>query len=58
MKLKLNNKDNTGNQRQARRRVREKQWLKKNNWQSWEALHTALMNSTVYLTLNVKNEKV
>ncbi len=37
-------KDNTGKERQARRREREKQWLRENGWQSWEALHTALMN--------------
>jgi hypothetical protein len=42
-------KDPTRNQRQARRREREKLWLKDNGWQSWEALHTAIMNGAVHL---------
>jgi hypothetical protein len=42
-------KDSTRNQRQARRREREKRWLKNHGWQSWEALHTALMNDAVLL---------
>lgn len=45
-------KDNTGKERQARRREREKQWLRENGWQSWEALHTALMNGTAEISLN------
>jgi hypothetical protein len=45
----VNKKDSTRNQRQARRREREKEWLKENGWQSWEALHTSLMNSTTHL---------
>jgi len=45
-KLQTNKKDNTRNERQSRRREREKQWLKENGWQSWEALYTALMNGT------------
>lgn len=44
--------DNTRNQRQARRRKREKQWLIENGWQSWESLHTALINGTVCLDSN------
>ena len=52
MKLKTNKKDNTRNERQARRREREKQWLTKNGWRSWEALHTALMNGVVCLNPN------
>ncbi len=55
MTQKTYKKDSTGNQRQARRREREKQWLKENGWRSWEALHTALMNGTAYLTFDVRN---
>jgi len=44
---KKQNTDRTRNQRQARRREREKQWLEANGWSSWEALHTALMNGQV-----------
>lgn len=55
MKLKTNKKDNTRNERQSRRREREKQWLKENGWQSWEALHTALMNGTIFLSTGGKN---
>ena len=50
MPLKTNNKASTSNQRQTRRRKREKIWLKANGWQSWEALHTALMNDLLHLT--------
>jgi hypothetical protein len=46
MPQKDNKTDNTRNQRQARRREHEKQWLRENGWRSWEALHTALMNGT------------
>ena len=45
----MNKTDNTRNQRQARRREREKRWLTENGWQSWEALHSALMNGSVRL---------
>jgi hypothetical protein len=45
----MNKIDNTRNQRQARRREREKLWLKANGWQSWESLHTALMNDSARL---------
>lgn len=55
MSLKATKKDSTRNLRQARRREREKQWLRENGWQSWEALHTALMKGTARLTLDVKN---
>lgn len=44
------NKDTTGNDRQRRRREREKAWLKEHGFQSWEALHTALMNGETSLT--------
>lgn len=44
------NKDTTGNDRQRRRREREKVWLKVHGFQSWEALHTALMNGKTSLT--------
>ena len=54
MKLKTNKKDNTRNERQARRREHEKQWLKENGWQSWEALHTALMKGTASLSMGGK----
>jgi hypothetical protein len=47
-------KDPTRNQRQARRREREKEWLKKHGWRSWEALHTALMIGTVNLVSDTK----
>ena len=46
---KKSNTDNTRNGRQARRRVREKQWLEANGWNSWEALHTSLMKGEVVL---------
>jgi hypothetical protein len=49
MKPKSKKPDSTRNQRQARRREREKKWLKVNGWQSWEALHTALMNGKARL---------
>jgi hypothetical protein len=48
--------DNSRNERQARRREREKQWLKVNGWRSWEALHTALMSSAVCLVSRVAEE--
>ncbi|MGB4594457.1 MAG: hypothetical protein WBI14_00940 [Anaerolineaceae bacterium] len=41
--------DKTRNQRQARRREREKQWLTEHGWTSWEALHTALVKGNVTL---------
>jgi len=44
------NKDKTGNERQQRRRKREKEWLKDHGFESWEALHTALMNGETSLT--------
>jgi hypothetical protein len=50
MTPKVNKTDSTRNQRQARRRAREKQWLKASGWRSWEALHTALMCGAVHLT--------
>ena len=56
MMLKVTKTDNTSNQRQARRREREKQWLKENGWNSWEALHTELMNGAVILQSGAANE--
>lgn len=50
--VKKSNTDKTRNQRQARRREREKQWLEANGWSSWEALHTALMKRQVMLCEN------
>ena len=44
------NKDKTGKERQQRRRKREKEWLKEHGFESWEALHTALMNGETSLT--------
>ena len=44
------NKDKTGNDRQRRRREREKTWLKEQGFESWEALHTSLMNGETSLT--------
>lgn len=44
------NKDKTGNDRQRRRREREKVWLKEHGFESWEAVHTALMNGETSLT--------
>ena len=39
--------------RQRRRREREKVWLKEHGFESWEALHTALMNGETSLTQHV-----
>lgn len=39
--------DKTRNERQARRRKREKEWLAENGWVSWEAFHTALLRGQV-----------
>ena len=55
MPLKKINKASTSGERQARRRKREKQWLKANGWRSWEALHTALMNGGIILTPSSKD---
>lgn len=48
--------DITRNERQARRREREKQWLKENGWNSWEAFHTALLNGRI--TIHIENKPV
>jgi hypothetical protein len=53
MTPKVNKTDDTRNQRQARRREREKQWLYKNGWRSWESMHTALMNGSARLLSGV-----
>jgi hypothetical protein len=47
--------DRTRNERQARRRGREKEWLYKNGWRSWEALHSALMNSSAIVVLSTED---
>ena len=36
--------DKTRNERQARRRAKERQWLAENGFSSWEALHTKLLS--------------
>ena len=36
--------DKTRNERQARRRAREKQWLSENGFSSWEVVHTLLVS--------------
>lgn len=41
--------DKTRNERQARRRAREKQWLTDRGFSSWEALHTKLMGNIIGL---------
>jgi hypothetical protein len=50
------NKDRTGNERQKRRREREKTWLVENGFNSWEALHTALLSGKARLTLREPDE--
>ncbi len=45
------NKDKTGNERQTRRRQLEKSWLERNNFSSWESLHTALVSGKIMLTV-------
>lgn len=47
--------DKTRNERQARRRDREKQWLIENGWKSWEAIHTGLITSKLILVQSTKN---
>lgn len=42
-------KDTTRNQRQAKRRENEKQWLKAHGFTSWEALHTQLVKGEIIL---------
>jgi hypothetical protein len=42
----MTNKDKTGTARQQARRLREKEWLKSQGLNSWEQLHTKLMNGT------------
>ncbi len=41
--------DRTINERQARRRLKEKNWLTEHGWGSWEAVHTALLKGLVKL---------
>jgi hypothetical protein len=56
MRKQINKIDKTRNLRQARRRDREKKWLLENGWQSWESLHTALLNGTVKLEVTQSKE--
>lgn len=42
--------DKTRNERQARRRAREKQWLAENGFSSWEAVHTQLLSRQIVLS--------
>ena len=46
--------DKTRNERQARRRAREKQWLAENGFSSWEAIHTALLTEKFQLVKETK----
>lgn len=48
-------KDRTRNERQARRRAREKQWLTQNGFSSWEVIHTALIIGKYHLVNEVKD---
>lgn len=48
-------KDKTRNERQARRRAREKQWLTEHGFSSWEVVHTKLMKGHTRL-VDVKEE--
>lgn len=50
--------DKTRNERQARRRAREKQWLAENGFSSWEALHTALLAEKYHLMKQTKENTV
>jgi hypothetical protein len=55
--------DKTRNERQARRRIREKEWLKEHGFNSWEAFHTSLMKDETRLTkrepdLKLRAEKI
>jgi len=54
--------DRTINERQARRRLKEKNWLAEHGWGSWEAVHTALLKGLVKLvrsehTNNQQNQR-
>jgi len=48
--------DKTRNERQARRRAREKNWLNENGFSSWEALHTKLLNNKISLIIPGKKD--
>jgi len=39
----------TNNERQRARRLREKEWLTTHGYNSWESLHTALMDGIITL---------
>ena len=41
--------DKTRNERQARRRIREKQWLAEHGFSSWEVVHTKLLGNIIGL---------
>jgi len=49
-------KDRTRNERQARRRAREKNWLNENGFSSWEVLHTKLLNNEIGLSIPGKKD--
>jgi hypothetical protein len=44
-------------EKQHRRRAREKKWLRENGYESWEALHTQLMNNTMMISKRVECEE-
>ena len=48
--------DKTRNERQSRRRMKEKEWLKQHGFNSWEALHTLMMKVKTRLTLRAVDE--
>ena len=55
----MTNKDKTGSARQQKRRNHEKAWLKEHGFNSWEQIHTKLMDGTFLLIdMDVVNEKV
>jgi len=49
--------DKTRNERQARRRAREKQWLSDHGFSSWEVVHTKLIAGVLSLMSLDKNDK-
>lgn len=49
--------DKTRNERQARRRAREKQWLTDHGFSSWELLHTKLLGNKLGI-VNLVDEDV
>jgi hypothetical protein len=53
----MTNKDKTGNERQKRRRQKERDWLKEHGFNSWEQIHTKLVNNEFYLGKNEPQKK-